>query len=61
MLNAYRININEKSLDWYLKGLTFILEVVVNEMMVPGRIENWVIVMDLNYTGIVGLPINALK
>lgn len=29
-------------------------------MLVPGRIENWVIVIDLDYKGIMGLAISVL-
>ncbi|CAD8176178.1 unnamed protein product [Paramecium octaurelia] len=61
VLNAYKVNFNEMSLEQYLKGLTYFLQVVVNDMMVPGRVENWVILIDLDYKGMIGLQINALK
>lgn len=35
--------------------MTYFLEIVVNEMMVPGRVENWIILIDLDYKGMIGL------
>lgn len=59
-MNAYLINFNTMPLEQYLKGITYFLEIVVNEMLVPGRIENWVILIDLDYKGIMGLAINVI-
>lgn len=39
--------------------MTYFLEVVVNVMMVPGRIENWIILIDLDYKGMIGLQISV--
>jgi hypothetical protein len=30
-------------------------------MMVPGRIENWIILIDLDYKGMIGLHINVFS
>ena len=61
VLNAYLINFNTMSLDVQTRGLTYLLEAVVNKMLIPGRVENWVIIVDLNNTGITGLYPNAIK
>lgn len=36
-------------MEGILKGLTYFLELVVNHMLLPGQVESWVIIMDLNY------------
>ncbi|KAM3129449.1 hypothetical protein pb186bvf_018441 [Paramecium bursaria] len=61
VLNAYLINFQQMSFEVQTKGLIYLLEFIVEKMMIPGKIENWVIIIDFNGQGIMSLHINALK
>jgi hypothetical protein len=61
ILNAYKIDIKVLTLETILKGLTFFLELVVNHMLLPGQVESWVIIMDLNFQGISDLPFSVIN
>ena len=50
----------ESSLPEILNGMTYFLDVIMQNMFLPGQIENWVIVSDLNNLGITSLPMNVL-
>ena len=36
------------SFEVQTKGLIYLLEYIVEKMMIPGKIENWVIIIDFN-------------
>jgi hypothetical protein len=46
-------------MDYILKGLTYLLELVVHHMLLPGQVESWVIIMDLNFLGASDLPLTV--
>jgi len=39
--------------------LTYLFEIIINEMMIPGQVENWIFIMDLQHMGLTSLPINV--
>lgn len=40
--------------------LTFLLDFVIRELLLPGQIENWHVIGDLNGCGITELPIAVI-
>lgn len=58
ILSPYKINI-KNDIDILLEGITFLLEFVLNFIMLPGQIENWIIIVDLNKMGLFNLPLNV--
>ncbi|CAD8171401.1 unnamed protein product [Paramecium octaurelia] len=46
----------QKNIDITLDSMTIFLEHVLSNYMLPGQIENWVVVMDLGGLGITSLP-----
>ncbi|KAL4447108.1 hypothetical protein ABPG74_013960 [Tetrahymena malaccensis] len=61
VLNAYKIDTKKMSEDSLIKGVSFFLEVVVNNMLLPGQIENWVIILDFNQMGLFSFPVMSFK
>lgn len=57
ILNAYKIDTKKMSEELMIKGVSFFLEVVVNNMLLPGQVENWVIIMDFNFMGLLSFPV----
>lgn len=41
--------------------MTFYFEYILENFLLPGQIENWVVIMDLYNMGLWSLPINNLK
>eukprot|EP01017_Pseudomicrothorax_dubius_P044150 TRINITY_DN7439_c0_g1_i10.p1 TRINITY_DN7439_c0_g1~~TRINITY_DN7439_c0_g1_i10.p1 ORF type:complete len:250 (-),score=35.20 TRINITY_DN7439_c0_g1_i10:119-868(-) len=44
-----------------LDALTFLFDTVINVMMVPGKVENWVFIMELIGLGLTSLPVSLMK
>ncbi|CAK88930.1 unnamed protein product (macronuclear) [Paramecium tetraurelia] len=51
----------QKNIDITLDSMTIFLEHVLSNYMLPGQIENWVVVMDLGGLGITSLPRQQLQ
>ena len=49
----------EISLDTFKKVITIFLEHVIGTMMIPGQVENWITIMDLNKMGLTSLPMGV--
>ncbi|CAD8159827.1 unnamed protein product [Paramecium octaurelia] len=45
-----------KEIDVLLQSMTIFLDYVLTNCMLPGQIENWIVIMDLGGLGIMGLP-----
>jgi len=61
IINAYMINPKELEMDVLLDMITFFLEYVIGNMLLPGQVENWVVIADLGKQGITSLPISSIK
>ena len=61
VLNAYKIDVKTISEDTLIKGVTFFLEVIISNMLLPGQIENWVIILDFNNMGLFTFPVMSFK
>jgi len=48
-------------LDDFGEFAIFYFEWIESKLMVPGRIENWMLLVDLDGVGITNIPISKLK
>lgn len=61
ILNAGKLDLDKYTSEDYCNLLCFTLEYCIRELMVPGHIENWIIITDLNQQSLGSLPISELK
>jgi hypothetical protein len=54
--HGYISNLNKYSYDEFLSAVVFFMEYLINFLMVPGQIECWNIINDLNGVSIFSLP-----
>lgn len=47
-------------LENILDSVTYLLNFVIEYLMLPGQVENWVFIIDLNKTGLSDLPISVM-
>ena len=48
-------------LDEYIAASVYGFEYIINNMFLPGQVENWIFIHDLNGMGVTDLPINSIK
>ena len=61
ILNAERFDLDTYNAQDYSLLLCYILEYCIKNLMIPGHIENWIIITDLNNKSLSSLPISELK
>ncbi|KAL4431874.1 hypothetical protein ABPG74_012686 [Tetrahymena malaccensis] len=61
VLNIYKIDMKLYTLEQIIDGVTYFIEIIVNHFFLPGQVENWVIIQDLNNMGFTSLPISTHK
>ncbi|CAD8065542.1 unnamed protein product [Paramecium sonneborni] len=55
VVNARKVA-GAKDIDILLQSISIFLDYVLTNCMLPGQIENWIVIMDLGGLGIMGLP-----
>ena len=48
------------SIEYLLEGLSYLLEYTILYIMLPGQVENWNIIVDLNFMGLFNLPLTVI-
>ncbi|KAL4441557.1 hypothetical protein ABPG74_021489 [Tetrahymena malaccensis] len=61
VINVKRLNFKNIKIQLILDSMTYFFEFILSNMMLPGQIENWVVILDLGNIGLSSLPINGLK
>ncbi|KAL4493052.1 hypothetical protein ABPG72_003137 [Tetrahymena utriculariae] len=61
VINVKRLNFKNIKIELILDSMTYFFEFIINNMMLPGQIENWVVILDLGNIGLSSLPISGLK
>ena len=61
ILNAGRLDFTTHTIEDYCNLLCFTLEFAVSCLMLPGHIENWIIITDLCGQSLHSLPLSQLK
>ena len=61
MYSPYRVNMKELNLKNIIEGSNFFFDYIVRHMLLEGKIENWVVVMDMNKMGVMEMPYSVIK
>jgi len=61
VFNVSLLDIKAFDCDLMIDALTFFLEFIIANLLLPGQIENWIFILDLNGMGLSTLPLNPLK
>lgn len=61
IFNMSRLNVNQHSIDEYCWLLCFTLQFIIDNMLIPGQVESWVVITDLCNIGMRNLPLKDLK
>jgi hypothetical protein len=51
-----KIDVDRVNVELLIDAITFLFESMVRFMLVPGKVENWVFIMDLRDMGITNIP-----
>lgn len=60
VLNVAKLDLVKNNVYDYCNLLCFLLEFAIQKLMLPGQVENWVVITDLNNQGLSDLPIRSL-
>lgn len=60
-MNFYLLDMKENSKESILKTIDYVSTMVIDKMMIPGQIENWVTIMDLNQASLGSIPVSTIK
>lgn len=58
---SYLNNIKKYSYDDWINAIVFFSEYIIKHMMIPGQVESWNIISDLNNISLFGLPTDFHK
>jgi len=53
--------IDVKNVDPYVDAIVYLQESVKNNMFIPGQVESWSLIYDLDGIGITDLPLTTMK
>ncbi|GFE55801.1 CRAL TRIO domain-containing, putative [Babesia ovis] len=54
-------NVGKTPHDAVLRCIFFMLEVTIHRLMVPGRVEQWKVIVDMNGTNLLGMQVSLIK
>jgi len=61
VFRAYLIDAKTFDVDQMIDGLTYFFEYVIDNFLLPGQVENWVFITDLNGMGMSSIPYGPIK
>lgn len=61
IINIERFEFSKNSSDSYCNLLCFLLEFAIKKLMMPGQVENWIVITDLCNKGLTKLPISDMQ
>jgi len=61
VFRAYLIDAKTFDVDQMIDGLTYFFEYVIEHFLLPGQVENWVFITDLNGMGMSSIPYGPIK
>lgn len=56
---TYEVSDLQINLESILKSITYFLTFVIENVLLPGQAENWIMIQDLNDMGLLDLPIKV--
>ena len=60
ILNLQQMDIN-KNMEYQIQALSNLLEKLAKFMYAPGKIENWIVIIETNGLGLLSIPFGAIK
>jgi CRAL/TRIO domain len=60
-INFKKVGFIQNTIDDYASLLCFLLEYMLDKMMLPGQVENWMVLSDLGKMGLGNISISSLK
>lgn len=61
IMDVSRIDLKRHTADDYCTLLCFVLTYIMDVMLLPGKVENWVCISDFAHKGLFGLPTSGIK
>jgi len=61
IVNAFQANLKKDKLEDYMEAICFVLDTVRKYYFVPGKVENWVIIIENNSLGLLDFPTKMVK
>lgn len=59
-MDCTRVDIKTFSIEQYIEATVFLMEFAIKYMMIPGKVENWVSLVEMNRQGLTELPLKSL-
>ena len=60
ILNVRRMVDVEYPIEQINAATAFFCDFVVKKLLIPGRVENWIMIIDLNDVGVTSLPVKKV-
>ncbi|CAD8212465.1 unnamed protein product [Paramecium octaurelia] len=61
ILNAHLIDLKKYDKETIIQALSFQMGIIKKHMFIPGKVENWIFLLESNGLGVFGLPTKALQ
>ncbi|CAD8185247.1 unnamed protein product [Paramecium octaurelia] len=61
ILNAHMIDLKKYDKETIIQALSFQMGIIKKHMFIPGKVENWIFLLESNGLGVFGLPTKALQ
>ena len=60
MVNVRRLLEQDISIDALIEGSSFFFDFIVKKLLLPGKVENWIIVIDLGGIALTKIPVKKV-
>lgn len=60
-MNIYKLDLKTMPEELLLKTIDYFSSIVINNMFIPGQVETWIFIMDLNGESLSNIPLKLMK
>ena len=60
MINVRRLLEWDVSVDALIEGSSFFFDFIVKKLLLPGKVENWIIIIDLDNISLTKIPVKKV-
>ena len=60
MLDTTKINVKKYPIEDYINASGFLVQFLIEHLLIPGKIENWINIIDMGKQGLTQLPLKAI-
>ncbi len=61
VINLYKVDLNKYKLEDIMAAFSYLTDIVKKKMLMPGLIENWIVIIDFNNISASAIPITMIK